>query len=68
MAANSNTIITLLTDSANCVKDATNLETALEFIDDAIFNVNSQFYLSKRDPIDSIAETLSEFALNFKEN
>lgn len=67
MTVTSNTIITLLTDAANCVKDATNLETALDFIDDAIFNVNSQFYLSKRDPIESIEETLSEFALNFKE-
>lgn len=58
MVVTSNTITTLLTDAANCVKDATNLETALDFIDDAIFNVNSQFYLSKRDPIESIAETL----------
>ena len=64
MEATSNTIITLLTDSANCIKDATNLETALDFMDAAIFNANSQFYLSKRDPIESIAETLSEFALN----
>lgn len=61
MAATSNTIITLLTDAANCVKDATNLGTALEFIDDAIFNVNSQFYLSKRDPIESIAETRLDY-------
>lgn len=61
MGATPSTIITLLVDSANCVKDATNLETALEFIDAAIFNVNSQFYLSKRDPIESIAETLLDY-------